>query len=341
MRRVGAVVGAIAMVAVAFVVRSALDDDGSGGGGGDGGPVRLACVDELADACRALAADDADVELTVASAGELVATFTDPEVRGEDAPYDAWATIDPLPLVVDARRDRAGDAALFGESTTPLAATRLVLVAGEDRAGALVTACGESSEQNSDDLVVSWRCVGDEAGVAWSELEGETGWGPFRPAFADPTDTASGLVVLGQAGTAYFGGPDYASNDFDAAFRSWLAGVEQAMPNLGGDPLAVLAQRGPAAYGAVGALEAEAEAALAGTRYEDDLRVLYPAPMATAVASLAPVEGSPGAEAATDLAEPLRDALAEEGWDVDDPEPAGLPSAGVLDALEQLWREVT
>jgi hypothetical protein len=94
---------------------------------------------------------------------------------------------------------------------------------------------------------------------------------------------------------------------------------------------------GPAAYGWVLALEAEVEETVVGSRAEEDLTVLYPAPMTEAAVVLAPVSGASGAGDAPSLAEDLTAALADTGWDVDDPAYRGLPGAGVSIALQEEW----
>jgi hypothetical protein len=352
---VGAVLVAVVMIVAAVLIRDLViegDDSGGGGGGGGGpaGPVRLVCVSEVRAACEQLADEDDGVEVTIASAGTTLDELTSPEFRGSQSAYDAWVTLDPLPEVVDARRDQQGDDQVLADPT-PVASSPVVLVASNDRADALVSACGEPSDPDSDDVVVSVRCVAEAAGGPWSAAGGEGSWGPVRYGFVDPDRQAEGQAVLGQLATAYFAeldpplGPDaYASNDFaPLGFSTWLGGVaaEADTSSQGGTPLEKLVQRGPSAFGAVATLEASATDAIAGTRAEGSLTVIYPSPMATAVVSLAPVGGAPGADDVDDVLEPLREALAGTGWDVDDPTAAGLPRPGVADALDRLWGQVS
>jgi hypothetical protein len=347
---VGAVLAAVVMVLAALAIRSLIDgDDGGGSGdGGTAGPVRLVCVTEVRAACEQLAAEHEDVEVTVAAAGTTVSELTGPEFRGSQSPYDGWVTLEPLPTLVDDRRERAGDDQVLAESSEPLAGSEVVLVAANDRAAALQsTSCGELGPD--DEIFVRVRCVADAAGGPWTDVDGESTWGTLRYGFDDPTTSAEGLAVLGQLATAYFADLDppltaaqYASNDFEPlGFQSWLGGVagEADTSATGGTPLERLVQRGPSAFGAVATLEATAQQQIEGTRAEDDLTVLYPSPMATAVVTMAPVGGSPGRDDVLDedLLDDLREALADTGWNTDDPAPVGLPRPGVADALEQLW----
>jgi len=342
------------MVVGALAIRSLIDGgDGAGGssggsGGGGDGSVRLVCVSEVQAACEQLAEEDDDVEVTVASAGTTLEQLADPAFRGSQSAYDGWVTLEPLPEVVDARRDQAGDDQVLADPSAPLASSEVVLVAADDRAEVLTEECGAPSAPDSDDVVVSVLCVASAAGQPWAELGGESTWGPIRYGFSDPGTTAAGFVTLGQLATAFFEAADppltaeqYASNDFSSGFRSYLALIadEADTGATGGTPLQRLIQRGPSAFGAVAALDATAQEEIAGTRAEDTLTVLYPSPMATAVVTMAPVGGSPGADDVLDedLLADLRAALADTGWNTDDPTPAGLPRPGVADALEQLW----
>jgi hypothetical protein len=93
------------------------------------------------------------------------------------------------------------------------------------------------------------------------------------------------------------------------------------------------------------------------TAGRDDVRVIYPAPVATADLVAIPTgDSSAAADAARDLAADgdLRAALAEAGWrvagedlaagvdgSVELPDDDGLPSGGVLGALAARWNDTT
>jgi hypothetical protein len=160
-----------------------------------------------------------------------------------------------------------------------------------------------------------------------------------------PPSTAAGQLILGGAATGYFGRSDFATNDFDDAFHAWLARLES---NAGDpSPLTLMLQQGVAAFAAVGATEAEVETDVVPSRHTARLTVLYPEPVATAYVVLAPVTGARGAGRLSEiLASPAAQAaLAEAGWQ---PAPApnapapptGLPNAGVLLTLRQLWEDI-
>ena len=326
------------MIGTAALLRELVIEGGDGDGRGDAaGPIRLLCIPEVRTACERLADEDDDVEVTVVPAGTTMADLTDPELSAADAGVDAWVTLDPLPEVVDARR---GDD-LLADDPVALASSDVVLVAWEDRADALETACGDP---------VSVRCVAAAAGRPWIELDGRGTWGTLRVGFVTPAAQAEGQAVLGLLATTYFaaadpplGADEYASNDFDTSFRSFLSGVAGRTDagSTTDTPLRQLVQQGPAAFGVVITLDATARQTIPGTRAEDQVSVLYPSPMTTVVVSLAPVRGAPGADAAASLAEPLRGALADTGWDPDDPRTVGLPRPGVADALDRLWSQVS
>ena len=336
MKQVLAVIGAVALVLVAVLVRNAMDgDDGSGGGGGGGSDVALLCPPELADACEAAGGGRG---VRVEDAGTTADTLrgaTDPDAV-EPA---VWVV--PAPWV-EAVRSGIEVEELVGERSDVIARSPVALVLFEDRAAALESGpCAGGIE---------WSCLGDAADRPWSQAGGEAGWGRVKGGVTDPT-SAAGLPVLGGAAAGYFGSASFASNDFSGGFSGWLAALgADAGEAAEGDPVARMVTRGPGAFSAAGALEVTAREA-AG---RDGFRVLYPAPVTTADLVAVPI-GDAG-DAADDVAgdEQLRRALAETGWRVDDepaaeglddgvalPDDDGLPSGGVMQALLDLWGSAT
>src|SRR5262245_37927756 len=107
---------------------------------------------------------------------------------------------------------------------------------------------------------------------------------------------------------------------------------------------------GPSSYDLVGTTEAEVAREVTGSRDEDRVRVIYPAPMATADVVLAPVAGRGGSERLTEIlqSDEAAQILAAAGWRVPGTEPIpgvgdeplpdgnGLPRPGVLQALRDL-----
>ena len=324
MRRVLAVLGAVLMVAVALLVRSVIDsgDDGGSGGGDDATP-QLLCAEELARVCQTLA-DDGLADVTIEPVGTTVDRLGEVDA---DLEADAWLTLDPFPQQVNERRQFATGNPLFTDPLDTGFSTGLALVAQDDRGAALEADCA----------AVGWACVGDAAGEPWADHGGETTWGPVKPGYDAPDTSATGLLVIAQAMADHLEDPGFASQDIDAR---WLGDLEDAVPTrTAGSSLLKLAQQGGAAFGAVGALEADAEA-VSETAQGEDLSIFYPDPMFRASAVLAPGRGGDEdlLDALDDLvtSDELAEALRDAGWTTDgDGEP--LPSAGVLDALRSAW----
>lgn len=351
-KRVAALVAAVAMVAGAFWVRGRLDDDGPGGGpsagttdGSSSGRSTLLCARELAAACA-----------EVAGAGSITVTVEDAATsverlrRSEGLGADGWLTLAPLPELVDEYRTRTGLGPLFDATGEPLARSPLTLAVWNDRRAVLETRCAP----------ITWRCVGDVAGQPWAALGGQEAWAAVKPAHADPAGSAAGLLVVSQAAVDWFGTTDIASIDLDAndEFRAWLRTLERAIPPSGTtqSPIERLLTIGPAAYDLVGAIEADAAPAVAASARRTNLTLLYPAPVVTADAVLAPAAGSRRASALAEAvsSDAALDALAAAGWRVDgrtlaaglgDPGPlpsgTGLPAASIVDRLGSLVAEVT
>ncbi len=289
MKRFLAALAAVGMVAGALFVRGQIDDDGSGaGGGGGGGGERLVCAPELADACREVS-DDVTVEDAAATAERLLAA------EGFEA--DGWVTPGPWPAMVDTLRRSGGRAALFEDVGRPVASTRLAVV-------------------GPDGVPATWRAVGDQV-VA----------GDLRLGWRDPA-TGVGVLQVAAFAVGFFDGPDFATNDFDAAFTGYLEGIGSQAEEAG-NPLQRRLQFGSAFASAVVTSQAEADPLLEGAApgRRGGLAPLYPEP----VVAIEAVVAGPG-----DVAGDLGDELQERGWD--GPGPSGLPSPGVLAAL---WQEVS
>lgn len=341
MKRLLALVAAVAMVTGALWLRGRLDEGGSGSGevadGRTGSSVTVVCVSELAPVCAAVADADPRVEVRVEEAAvteaELARTETPPEI-------DAWLTFAPFATIVGEERQRAGRFPVLDEATAPLAWSPLTMVVWKDREAVLTARCGGE---------ITWRCVGEVGGAPWAELAGPTTWGPVKPGHPTPETTAVGLLVLGQAAGSYFGSPDYASNDFtDPAFRAWFERLERAVPSFPPPPrtpLDEMLSKGPATFDLAGSTEAAAVPAAGRSRDRERLSVLYPSPRATAEVVLVPVAGSDAGGRVEKLftSDEAVTAFTGAGWLVDPatrPTDDGLPRPGVLQALRSLWVEV-
>lgn len=344
MNRLLALVLAGAMIVSAVALRGWLDDrDEDGGSTSDGSdPAILACDDSLREVCESLDLDDIEVVIEDAATtrGRLEPASATPETVG----IDGWLTFDPLPAGVSEARERAGVLPILGEQSDPIARSPLTLVGWSERLQVLADDCEQ----------LDWRCIGDRAGADWETIGGPTAWGRLEPGIDDIDTDAIGLLVAGQAATAYFADPTFASNDFDGSFRAWWSDLLEAIPAFPSARSTVLDQMlaaGPASYDVVGATEAAAVPTVSGSRENDRLTISYPSPVTTADIVLVPVldaeHGDDLADLSTDGA--LTDALLAAGWRVEgealppgaDPDlvlPDGnnLPRAGVLEALRRL-----
>lgn len=344
MKRLLAVLGAVTMIGGAVLVRGLLDGDGGGGSGGsDGGgdgATHLVCVPELEAACQALADEDDSITFDVEDAGTTAARLTAPDFRPTDSDIDGWLTLNPWPGLVELRRDINQDAPVLGDPTDVLATSPLDLIGPTERLGTLT---GDVCDAPAETPV--WRCLGDHAGDSWAGLTGgDPAWGTVNVGFPDPTESATGLLVLGQASAEYFDALDgrtFARNDFDASFSSWLGAIAESSPNLpstAGTPLDQLLQYGESSWDAVGDLDWTADAKVRGSRDEGDLTVTYSSFM-LAEAVAVPVRGHDLPDLTDDDA---RNALVDAGftdptYDTDPAVTVSPISPGLYQALLEEW----
>ncbi len=352
-KRLLALVVAVALIGLAVVLRPVVfgDDDDGGSAGDDGRPPRLLCVTELEAVCEALA-DEHDVDVQVEQAGvsvDRIASLPDAQLR--DLGFDGWLTLSRDAEIASQRRERNTFAPALGTPSEPIGRSPLVIGIWRDRAEALRSVCtGE----------LTWRCIGDVAGREWVDAGGDPAWGRVKPAHANPETTGEGLLVIGQAATNFYDGrTDLSIDDYaDDAFLGWFSQLEDNARIEPESPFEQMLVGGAALYDMVGTLEAQAgpELARASRDRRDQVRLLYPAPVATADVVYAPAVDADGADELADLltGDDGRSALARAGWRVDGesrapgvpdtpPLPAGdnLPGAGSLQALLDTWREVT
>jgi hypothetical protein len=337
-----ALVLAVGMVVGALYVRGAFDSGGDGGLLARDEPLQLVCATELRTACEAIAGDD--VVIRTQPAGTTAAALS--SAAGVDD--DVWVTLAPWPHIVAERRQRASLEPLTGTAPTVVGRSPLVLVVFADRAAAFAEQCRAA---------FSWRCVGRLAAGTWEQAGGDATWGPVKPGHTDPTSSATGLLVLGQAASDFLGGADFTTRDLDDdAFLTWFSNLERAVPNFGSpgnSPLQQMLQFGRGRFDIVGTTEAEAGPLLhRSAARAQDLQILDATPLVVAEVVLAPLR--PQSEGRVDdVVEATGVALAAAGWRVEGqplvdgvsdsplPDSSGTPSPGVLDALRSRWEEIT
>ena len=348
MKTVGAIVAAVVMVVAAVLIRADIDDARN-----TDGNARLVCATELEEACSQL--DDAvgGLDVTVEAAGETAERLVAlPDSEVDDPGIDGWLVPGPWPQIVDILRGQQQLQPVFEESPTTLARSPLVIVMRKDR--------GRVLEQGPCAGAVAWPCLGDVAGDEWDELGGEASWGSVKVAHTDPTTSATGLLVLAQAASEFFGGPGYSRAQLQTdEFRAWLERLEDSGAPAASPFEEMLSKFPTAVYDAAGASEAEAGPVLAEAAPDrrDAFTLLYPEPVTTADVVLALTTSDDRDEDIADLAAGgrARQELAETGWRVDGqdlaegvrkriqlPAGTGLPTdAGVFIALQDSWRQVT
>lgn len=346
MKRLVAVLGAVAMIGAAMLIRGAITSDGGGGGGGGGGAddgeTHLICATELEAACTALADEDDSITFEVEEAGVTAEHLTDPAFRPSQSDIDGWLTLQPWPGLVDLRRDLAGDNPVLGEPSDVIATSPLDIVGPTARLDPLINDVCDAEPESP-----VWRCLGDNAGASWASAGGDAAFGNINVGYADPTQSATGLLILGQSSAEYFGafgGTTFARNDFDPAFQTWLSDLNDSDPKVStsGSPLDQLLRIGVASWDAVGDVDWVAKEKVAGSRDEDALTVTYSSFM-LAEAVAVPIAGH---ELPDFTDGGFRSALSDAGYDnpTYDVDPANSVSPindGVYQALIEEWEQTT
>lgn len=324
MKRLGALVAAIAMVALAWAVRDLVIDDATSGDGNGDAPetVRLLCATELEPVCGQSGGPGVTVELedpgaTADRLAELPA--------GDDPGFDAWLADGPwAAMVADDRQFGGQDGTVLGEPSVVLARSPAVLVVQDGRRAELEQACGGA---------IGWRCIGEQAAT-------------LRIGLTAP-DRGDGLVPLAEATAGFFGATDYSTVDFEEpGFRSWFDSITRLSRSgsvrLGDRSALAAAVSQAGTFNVVGALESQSRTLL---RDRGGWSTIYPEPMSTAEVQLVPRGGLDAGELLDSIgADGLAAALTSAGWrsaegagDPPLPDGPGLPSAGVLNALRDLW----
>ena len=326
MKRLAAVVLAVAMIVGAVLLRDRIDGDDDAGSGSPGDRFRLVCDTPFGDVCTSLARSNDDLDVVVRDSG-TTADELDDEGAALDA--DAWLTIAAWPAIVaDNRRFAELDGEVLAPSSEVLARSPVMIATRDDGRAELESACGGT---------ITWRCVGEQVPAGQ------------RVGLAAP-ETAAGLTALASATDSWFGSDDYSTVDFeDTTFGVWfddLTGAS-ATTELGRQTPLERALTRTGEFTTVGALESETSRLLTpGKAYVP----LYAEPMVTADVVLAPRRGLDADRLLDELdRDALRDALASRGWRIDGRAPSGaqdppglpdgsdLPAPGVLQSLRERW----
>ena len=339
MKRLGAALVAVAMVAAAWWVRTSFIDDDSGGGNAGGERLDLLCGSELADVCDRLAAEDDSLRVTVVYDGT---TTDDLSVDGATAGFDAWLSAGPWPAIVADNRAAAGlRTDPLGETSRVLGRSPVTLVGPTDRVEALEQHCGGT---------ISWSCVGDVSGQPWSTLGGAPAWGAFRTGLT-PVDTGGGLVALDQAVANRSGTTEWSTTELDDV-SDWLSQLVGAA-TFSNDPLDVMLTR-PGSFSLTAPLERRSGPAFGRADTGNRFRLLYPEPMVTADVTLSAATGE-SVDALLDRlgGDRLARTLTEAGWRLPGqpspftvngspelPKGSGLTTPGALQALRTTVQEM-
>jgi hypothetical protein len=323
MRRALALLAAAGMIAAAVFIRSRIDEDTTtvasvSSNAPPTGPITIACVTELRDACDAIMKQHPEITIRVEDAAT-----TAQALAKEAGGIDGWLTLEPWPDIVNELAQNP----IF-KSETSIASTPLVIAMVKQRANVLASNCPNG--------VVGWKCLGDRVGKPWTDLTGGVpAWGNVTVG-NPPLTSATGLLLFGNAATGYFGRTNISTNDFDdPSFMAWRTKLKMTFMDV--DPFGEFVTQLPAKFSGVGVTSAE-EKGNVGTK-ADQVMVVNPTPPASAVVTLAPVGTGSRADEVSRVANSasLQDTLRFEGWSVGDiPKDTGLPTPGVLLALSGL-----
>ncbi len=174
--RILAIVGAIALVVVAVVVRGIFTDDGGSGSSARHQPV-VACTLDLAPVCAALAADG---KIAADPPTLDLPAAASPKVDGRQV--DGWITWDPAPGIANLDADRAGNGQPWG-SPVPLAGSPLGIASRTTSPAQLPAGCHFSP--------ADWSCV---AGAAIGQTPVGVGTGKSAESLARLYPLAATLV---------------------------------------------------------------------------------------------------------------------------------------------------
>lgn len=337
-RRLLAVLVAVGLVLAAVVVRGRLFPAGQASAVAVD-DLRVTCVRELASVCDAVAPA---APMVIEDAATTVERFD-----GQDPGIDVWLTLAPWPELAADARARAGLPEPTSTSSGVMARSPVVIAARRDRLAVLEPTC------DADRL--TWRCIADGAGRPWSDLDGDASWGRVKVGLDRPARSAQGLLALSQATSEYFDGQDWTSRSLGSTdYFSWLSGLGSAVDQPAGQtPLERMLLTGGAEFEVTAALEATSVTLLrSAPQRAGQIAVRDTTPVVTADVVVVGY-GAHGTDAVDGIVARLDGPLADAGWRAGTgsgpsespvaalPDGNGLPSPAALEALRQLWIEVS
>lgn len=331
LRRIGALVIAVVLVAGAAMVRVGLLDDGESSGGSSDNPGRagreLVCITELAAVCAAIGDEIASLTVRVEDAGATLDTLV---ALDDAAGAPLWLTTEPYPAMVDSQRS-ARRVDEIGYATTPLGASRLGVAFPADGRAQLI---GERC-----DHAELWTCYVDNAGARWTDLGGSANWQTFRPVFGDVPRSATALSSFAHAVSGFLGTATFGTAQLEApSFIGWIRPMTQSTGRTalsGGTPLLTMVTR-PSALDAGATSSAEVTSIGSSA---DRFEVIYPGNDMWMQAVLAsPPEAGTPADLADRLAQLVTGAA---GWQPPAAAANAVPGAATMAALRSFWVEAT
>jgi hypothetical protein len=316
-RRVAALVGAIALVVVALVIRNSRDAEKKLG------PYRLTCATEFADVCRTL--DPASVVVTIEPAG-VTANRLAAGDAAVDPGFDGWLAAGPWAAMVAETRQAAGTPSVTTDDAE-VGHTGVAVAVWRDRRVALVQACAGA---------ITWKCLGEVAGRgAWKASGGDERWGTVKVVLPDPGIESSGLAGLAAASAGFVGSAAIVPNELtqNDGYQKWLHGLAGSIPRPTPELAGVLTQ-GPAAADIYIGLEAPTAALVNTSARRGDVEIVKLSPNVDVAAFLARA-----AFRGRKVPDAIATAVKQAGWVQSIPGSTPLPPAIALAGLRRLWQD--
>lgn len=342
MKRLLAVIAAVAMIGAAWWIRTSIIDGSDSANSNASGTLKLTCGTDLAEVCNALAAEDDSIHVSIIAEGTTADGLSNDNAK---ARFDAWLTAGPWAQIVkDNRANRASSGAAgsnpLGGTSKVLGRSPVAFVGPKDRLDALGAHCGGT---------VTWTCLGEASGQPWSAVGGSTAWGTVKAGLAPP-DSGAGLVALDQAVANKSDTTDWGTAELDDA-DAFMSQLVRAA-TIAADPLNVLLTQ-PGSFSVAAPLQQQSALSPSATANGSQFATLYPEPVVTADVTLTAAAGRDVSDLLDRIGEDrLATILAAHGWrgtgtknadGIGDapslPPTSKLASPGALQALREQWKQ--